>query len=199
MFARNLFPRLPYMQDLITFIKQGSAGYPQTTPNIITYDPLPDTGDGLMPRRREFSTYPELRPTVEKYRPEPYENNMDYKDFVELYGHDEARGLLKMVLDEGTMIEVTAKNEHGEPIWVKGRVSSTTAGSLKFKSQFLGYLDHANWAQTLSRADMGSTWRLPPATRLGQLGVAATLSIPMAPLFPWLSLAPTPTSRGLEV
>jgi len=95
---------------------------------------------------------------------------------VELYGYDEDRGLLKLVLVEGTMIEVPFKNEYGEPIWVKGRVSSTTEGSLKFKFRILGELDHENWVQTLSRADMESTWRLPPATRIGQLGVDAMLS-----------------------
>ena len=37
-----------------------------------------------------------------------------------------------MVLEEGTMIEVPRKNDYGEPVWVMGRVSFTTKGSLKF-------------------------------------------------------------------
>jgi hypothetical protein len=175
-FSRDLFPRLTYMQDLITYIKQGSADCPQTTLNVITYDPLPDTGEGRLPRRREFSTHPEFRPTIKMCRGEPHENNLGYAELVELYGYDEDRGLLKLVLVEGTMIEVPFKNEYGEPIWVKGRVSSTTEGSLKFKFKILGELDHDNWVQTRSRADMESTWRLPPATRTGQLEVDAMLS-----------------------
>ena len=164
------------MQDLITYIKQGSADCPQTTLNIITYEPLPVKGEGRLPRRRAFSTYPELRPTGKMCRGEPHENNLGYVDLVELYGYDEERGLLKLVLVEGTMIEVSFPNEYGEPLWVEARVSSTTVGSLYFKFRFLGELDHENWAQPRSRTDMESTWRLPPATRIGQLGVDAMLS-----------------------
>jgi len=162
------------MQDLITYIKQGSADCLQSTLNVITYDPLPDTGEERLPRRREYSTHPEFRPTVKKCRLEPHENNLEYSELVELYGYDEDRGLLKLVLVEGTMIEAKFKNEDGEPMWVKGRVSSTTEGSLKFEFKILGDLNHYDWER--SRADMESTWRLPPATRIGQLGVDAMRS-----------------------
>jgi len=81
------------MQDLLTYIKQGSADCPQTTQNVITYEPLPDPGERRLPRRREFSTHPEFRPTVKMCRWGDT-NNMEYIDLVELYGHDEARGLL---------------------------------------------------------------------------------------------------------
>ena len=88
-----------------------------------------------------------------------------------------ARGLFAIRLEEGSKIEVPLKNKHGKSRWVKCRVSSTTAGSLEFTSRIRGYLDHGDGIQTLNRADMGSTWRLPRDTRLGQRGEAATLSI----------------------
>jgi len=109
-------------------------------------------------------------------RGEPHENNLGYVDLVELFRYDEERGLLELVLVKGTMIELPFQNEYGERTWIQGRVSSTTVGSLNFKFRFLGDLDQENCAQTRSRADMESTWRLPPATRIGQLGVDTMLS-----------------------
>jgi hypothetical protein len=110
-------------------------------------------------------------------RGEPPENDLEYDDLVELYGYDEERGLSELVLVKGAMIEIPFRNEYGEPTWMKGRVSSTTEGSLKFKFRFLGSdMDHENWAQIRSRADMESTWRLPPATRRRLQGVHAILS-----------------------
>jgi len=52
-FERELFPRLTYMQNLITHIHDCSADIPRTTNNIITYDPLPDSGNGTLPRQRD--------------------------------------------------------------------------------------------------------------------------------------------------
>jgi len=174
-FDLDLFPRLTYMQNLITYIKQRSDDRPKTTRNIITYEPL-DKKEGRLPRRRAFSTHPELRPTVTMCRGEPHENNLGYVDLVELFGYDEERGRLELILLKGTMIEVPIQDEHGANTFVKGRVSSTTEGSLQFKFRFPGYMDHEKRAQTRSRADMEITWRLPPATRIRQLGVDAMLS-----------------------
>jgi len=63
-FERELFPRLTYMQNLITHIHDCSADIPRNTKNIITYDSLPDSGNGTLPRQRPYSTNPHLRPTV---------------------------------------------------------------------------------------------------------------------------------------
>jgi len=54
-FERELFPRLNYMQNLITHIHDCSADIPRTTNNIITNDPLPDSGNGTLPRQTEYS------------------------------------------------------------------------------------------------------------------------------------------------
>ena len=62
-FERELFPRLTYMQDLITHIHDRSADKPRTTSNILTYDPLPDSGIGTLPRQRTYPITP--RPTVD--------------------------------------------------------------------------------------------------------------------------------------
>ena len=65
-FDRELFPRLTYMQNLITHIRDCAAHIPRTTRNIITYDPLEDRGDGYLPLPRPHSTHPHLRPTVKR-------------------------------------------------------------------------------------------------------------------------------------
>jgi len=191
-FSRDLFPRLTYMQNLITHIQKRSASLPRTTLNIITYDPLQDIGNGRLPRQKLYTTYPELRPTVKRgiyddpyaHVPgEPPDKDLGYSDLVELYGYAEERGPLELVLVKGTMIELPFASEYGEHTWIKGRVSSTTAGSLKFRFIFLGDPDHDNWAQTRSRADMEITWRLPPATRKGQLEVC-TIPAPQG-YTPW--------------
>ena len=184
--------------------------------NIITYDPLTDIGNGRLPRQRVHTTYPEFRPTVKRgihddpyaHVPgEPPDKDLGYSDLVELFGYDEGRGLLELVLVKGTMIELPFQSKSGEHTWIMGRVSSTTVGSMEFKFRFLGELDQENWAQTRSRADMEITWRLPPATRsrhaeraTGSKHDSRTARIhPTAPLLSWLTLAPTPTPGGLEV
>jgi len=176
-FDLELFPRLTYMQNLLTHIKQGSVDCPKTTLNIITYEPLTDNGEGRLPRRRPFSTHPEFRPTVKRCRGEPPDKNLGYDDLVELYGYDEERGLSTLALEKGTKIEIPYTDEYGVIAWRDGRVSSTTQGSLTFKVRFPGSdMDHDNWTLTRSRADMESTWRLAPATRKRQQGVYAILS-----------------------
>jgi len=160
-FDLDLFPRLTYMQNLITHIKQGSADRPKTMLNIITYEPL-DKSEGRLPRRRAFSTHPELRPTVKMCRGEPHENNLGYVDLVELFGYDEERGLLELVLVKGTMIEVPLKDEHGANTFVKGRVSSTIEGSLQFKVRLLGDMDHEKWVQTRSELIWKALGDSPP-------------------------------------
>jgi len=104
------------------------------------------------------------------------DKDLEYSDLIELFGYDEARGPSELVLVKGTKIELPFENEYGKHTWIKGRVSSTTVGSLKFKFIFLGDPDHDNWAQTRSRADMEITWRLPPATRKGQLEACTILA-----------------------
>ena len=122
-FNRDLFPRLTYMQNLITHIQKGSASLPRTTLNIITYDPLKDIGNGRLPRQRPHTTYPEFRPTVKRgiyddpyaHVPgEPPDKDLGYADLVELYGYDEERGPLELVLVKGTMIELPFQNEYGQ-------------------------------------------------------------------------------------
>jgi len=173
------------MQNLITHIQKRSATLPRSTLNIITYDPLQDIGNGRLPRQILYSTYRELRPTVKRgiyddpyaHVPgEPPDKDLGYSDLVELFGYDEERGLLELVLVTGTMIELPSQSESGEHIWIMGRVSSTTVGSMEFKFRFLGKLDQEKWAQTRSRADMEITWRLPPATRRGQMEVNTILA-----------------------
>ena len=121
-FSRDLFPRLTYMQNLITHIQHGAAYLPKTTLNIITYDPLEDHGEGRLPRRRPFSTHTEFRPTVKRgiyddpnaHVPgEPPDKDLEYDDLVELYGYDEERGLNTLVLEKGTKVEVPLKDEYG--------------------------------------------------------------------------------------
>jgi len=65
-FERELFPRLTYMQNLITYIHDCLVDIPRTTKNIITYDPLrPDSGNVSLPRQRPYYTNPHLRPKVD--------------------------------------------------------------------------------------------------------------------------------------
>jgi len=182
-FDRDLFPRLTYMQNLITHIQKGSAFLPRTTSNIITYDPLADNGEGRLPRQRPYSTHPEFRPTVKRglyddpnarVPGEPPDKDLEYDDLVELYGYDEERGLIgELVLEKG----IPLKDDYEAVTWVDGMVTATTEGSLNFKVVFQGCeIDSGIWSQTRSRAEMESTWRFPPATRRRQPGVHAILS-----------------------
>ena len=85
---------------------------------------------------------------------------------MELYEYDEERGLIKIVLEKGTEIEILLKDEYGAITWVAGTVTSTQKGSLDFQVIFLGSaIDSGTWTQTRSRAEMEGTWRFPPAMR----------------------------------
>jgi len=96
---------------------------------------------------------------------------------VELYEYDEERGLIKIVLEKGTEIEILLKDEYGAITWVAGTVTSTQKGSLDFQVIFPGgAIDSGTWAQTRSRAEMEGTLRFPPALQKRQPGVHAILS-----------------------
>jgi len=92
-FERELFPRLTYMQNLITHIQKCSAHIPRTTTNTITYEPLADNGDGRLPPQRPFSTHPNFRPTVKRRLfDDPYAHlpgeqsckDLEYDDLVDV-------------------------------------------------------------------------------------------------------------------
>jgi len=186
MFDRNLFPKLTYMQNLITQIQKGQAYIPRTTPNIITYEPLVDNGEGRMPRQRAFPLHPEFRPTFTRglyddpnaQGPgEPQDEDLEYDDLVELYGYDEGRGLEELVLEEGDLIRIPLKDEYDAVTWMNGMVTSSIKGFSTFQVVFPGCeINSGQWSQTRSRAEMESTWRLPPATRRRLPGVHAILS-----------------------
>jgi len=172
-FERELFPRLTYMQNLITHIHDCSADIPRTTKNIITYDSLLDSGNGNLPRQRPYSTNRHLRPTVKRgifdnpYAHLPGEQpckDLEHDDLMQLYGYDEERGLSKILLEQGTEIEIPIEDELEVTSWAAGIISSYQMGSLDFRAEFLGSAINAGtWRQTRSRADMDVTWRLPPA------------------------------------
>jgi len=119
-FDQELFPRLTYMQYLIAHIGDPTTPIPGNTKNIITYDSLQDNGEECIPRPRPFSTHPQLRPTVKKERlsfphepGNPKPGDLEYDDLLELYGHDEERGLTEIILENGTEIEIAIEDELG--------------------------------------------------------------------------------------
>ena len=136
------------MQNVITHIHECSADIPRTTvtKNIITYDPLLDSRNGTLPRQRPYSTHPHLRPTVKRgIFDNPYAHlpggkpckYLEHDDLVELYGYDEERGLSKILLEEGTKIEIPIEDDLGAITWVAGTISSIQVGSLDFQAEFL--------------------------------------------------------------
>jgi len=157
-FERELFPRLTYMKNLITHIHELSEDIPRNTKNVITYDPLPDSekGNGLY-RTLPHQTLqkPHLRPTVKRgifnnpYAHLPGEQpckDLEHDDFLELFGHDEELGLSKILLEQGTEIEMPIEDEQGVTFWVAGEVSSYHVGSLDIKAEFPGsILDKGIW------------------------------------------------------
>jgi len=105
---------------------------------------------------------------------------LEYDDLLELYGYDEERGLSKLVLEKGIEIE----DEYGAITWVAGMVTSTQGGTLDFQVKFPGSaIDSGTWTQTRNRAEMETTWRLPPALRRRQPSVHAILT--MQGYTPW--------------
>ena len=98
--------------------------------------------------------------------------DLEHNDLMELYGYDEERGLSKIMLEQGTEIEIPIEDELGAITWVAGMISSIQMGSLDFQAEFLGSaIDAGTWRQTRSRAEMDVTWRLPPALRRRQPAV----------------------------
>ena len=63
-FDRELFPRLPYLQNLIAHIRDCAAHIPRTTRTIITYDPLEDREDGYLPLPKPHSALRRRQPSV---------------------------------------------------------------------------------------------------------------------------------------
>jgi len=115
-FERELFPRLTYMKNLITHIQEGSADIPTNNKNIIVYDQLPDNGNASYPDRALSRHTPHnyhLRPSVKRgifnnphaHLPgeQPCED-LEHDDLLELFGHDEERGLSTTLLVQGTKI-----------------------------------------------------------------------------------------------
>jgi len=181
-FERELFPRLTYMQNLIKHINDCSTDILRTTKNIITYDSLPDSGNGALPRQRPYSTNPHLRPTVKRgIFDNPYAHLPGEQPCKDLehdeFGYDEERGLSKILLEQGTEIEIPIEDELGVISWTAGIISSYQVGSLDFRAEFLGNtLDTGTWRQTRSRADMDVTWHLPPTLRRKQPAVHMILT-----------------------
>jgi len=169
------------MQDLITHIHDCLADIQRTTSNILTYDPLPDSGNGTLPRQRAYSITPHPRPTVDLQifdNPHAHRSGeLGHDDHMKLFGYDEERGLSKILLEQGTEIEIPIEDELGVISWTAGIISSYQVGSLDFRAEFLGNtLDTGTWRQTQSRADMDVTWCLPPTLRRRQQAVHMILT-----------------------
>jgi len=155
------------------------------------------------------SSHSEFRPTVKRgpfddpnaHLPEELpDEDLEYDDLVELYGYDEERGLSELVLEKGTKI-IPLKDEYGAITWVDGTVTSTKKGSLDFQVIFpSSVIDSDTWTQTQSRN--GGHMAISPGNAEKATGsIRDTLNArihSMAPLTAWLTLAPTPTSWGLE-
>ena len=147
--------------------------------NIIVCDPLPDNGNMSYPQRalpRQSPHNYHLRPSVKRgifdnphahlTGEQPCED-LEHDDLLELFGHDEERGLSTIRLVQGTEIEIPLEDEQGVTFLVAGVVSSPhQRGSLNFKAEFPGSaLDKGIWRQIRSRADMDIIWRLPTELR----------------------------------
>jgi len=128
----------------------------------------------------------------------------EHDDLLELFGYDEEQGFSRIVLEQGTEIEIPIEDEQGVTFWIASEVSICHEGSLNFRAEFPSRtLDTGIWKQTRSRADMDVTWRLPPALRKRQTAVHMILNTQgihiMAPPSNRLTLAWTPTSRGMDL
>jgi len=124
-FDRELFPRLTYTKNLITHIQEVSADIPMDSKNPIVYDPLPDNGNMSYPHRALPHQTPQnyhLRPSVKRgifHNPhahltgeQPCED-LEHDDLLELFRHDEERGLSTILLVQGTDIEIPLEDEQG--------------------------------------------------------------------------------------
>ena len=102
---------------------------------------------------------------------------MEHDDLLELFGYDEERGLSRIVLEQGTEIEIPIEDEQGVTSCIAGEVSICHERSLDFRNKFPdSILDTGVWRQTRSRADMDVTWRLPPALRKRHLATNMILN-----------------------
>jgi len=102
---------------------------------------------------------------------------LEHDDLLEMFRYDEERGLSRIVLEQGTEIEIPIEDEQGVTFWIAGEVSICHEGCLKFRAEFPGSTpDTGIWKQTRSRADMDVTWRLPPALRKRQPAVNMILN-----------------------
>ena len=200
-----------YMQNLITHICDPTAYIPRTTKNIITYDPLEDDGDDYLPRPKPFSTHPHLRPTVKReilgnpHLPGNPLNpgDLEYDDLLELYGYDEERGLSEIILEKGTEIEIAIEDDLGAITWIPGRISSIQKGSLEFQACFRGCrIDSGTWTDTEQSRDgshLASSPRTAETVTISIHHTHYTRVLTMAPPPAQVTLAPTPTSRGLDL
>ena len=113
-FERELFPRLTYMKNLITHIHESLADILMNNKNVIVYDPLPDNGNVSCPHRVLPPQTPHnyhLRPLVKRgifdnpYAHMPGEQpckDLGHDNLLELFGHNEERGLSTILLKQGT-------------------------------------------------------------------------------------------------
>jgi len=102
---------------------------------------------------------------------------LEYDDLLELYGHDEERGLTKIILEKGTEIEIAIEDELGAITWIPGKVTSIQQGSLEFQVSFRGCrINTGVWSQTRNRSEMEATWRLPPPLRRRQPSIFIILT-----------------------
>jgi len=100
---------------------------------------------------------------------------LEHDDLLELFGYDEEQGFSRIVLEQGTEIEIPIEDEQGVTFWIASEVSICHEGSLNFRAEFPSRtLDTGIWKQTRSRADMDVTWLLPPALRRRQTAVHDT-------------------------
>ena len=131
-FERELFPRLTYMKNLIAHIHECSEDIPMNE-NIIAYDPLLDIENVSCPHRalpRQTPHNNHLRPSVKRgifanpYAHLPGEQpckDLGHDDLPELFRHDEERGLSKILLAQGTEIEIPIENEQGPEFGIHDR------------------------------------------------------------------------------
>jgi len=119
---------------------------------------------------------------------------------MELYGYDEERGLSQIILEKGTKIEIPIKDEHGAKTWIAGVITSTQAGSLDFprQSNRLGHLEKDK-EQSRNGSHMASSPGAAETATVSTYHTHYTRVLTMAPPSSRVTLAPTPTSRGLGV
>ena len=120
------------MKNLMIHIQGISADIPMDNKNIIVYDPLPYDGNMRYPQgglthqtshnyhlrpsvKRGISDNPHVHLTREQLEhDDPLEViDLEHDDLLELFGHDEKRGLSTILLVQGTEIEIPIEDEQG--------------------------------------------------------------------------------------